>query len=66
LTPLVEGQNVLIVGMGEGELVNEKKLPQSRVSVSNGSVMLMRKEEPYLLRNIGKENLELLVIEVRE
>jgi len=26
----------------------------------------MPKEEPYLLRNIGKENLELLMIEVRK
>ena len=49
-----------------GELVNEKKSPQSHVNVSSGLVMLMPKEEPYLLRNIGKENLELLVIEVRK
>jgi mannose-6-phosphate isomerase-like protein (cupin superfamily) len=66
LNPLVEGADVLIVGMNNGELVNEKRSPQSQVSVSNGSVMLMPKEEPYLLRNIGKENLELLVIEVRK
>jgi len=66
LNPLVEGTDVLIVGMNSGELVNEKKSPQSHVNVSSGSVMLMPKEEPYLLRNIGKENLELLVIEVRK
>jgi len=66
LNPLVDGIDVLIVGMNNGELVNEKKSPQSHVNVSNGSVMLMPKEEPYLLRNIGKENLELLVIEVRK
>jgi hypothetical protein len=66
MTPLVEGQDVLIVGMGDGELVNEKKSPQSRVNISNGSVMLMRKEEPYLLRNIGKGDLELLAIEIRK
>ena len=65
LNPLVEGTDVLIVGMNNGELVNEKKSPQSHVNVSNGLVMLMPKE-PYLLRNIGKENLELLVIEVRK
>jgi mannose-6-phosphate isomerase-like protein (cupin superfamily) len=52
--------------MGNGKPINEKKSPQSRVNVSNGSVMLMPKEEPYLLRNIGKENLELLVIEIRK
>jgi hypothetical protein len=64
LNPLVEGTDVLIVGMNNGELVNEKKSLQNHVNVSSGSVMLMPKEEPYLLRNIGKENLELLVIEV--
>jgi mannose-6-phosphate isomerase-like protein (cupin superfamily) len=52
--------------MNDGGLVNEKKSPQSRVNVSSGLVMLMPKEEPYLLRNIGKVNLELLVIEVRK
>jgi hypothetical protein len=66
LNPLVERTDVLIVGMNNGELVNEKKSPQSHVEVSNGLVMLMPKEEPFLLRNIGKENLELLVIEVRK
>jgi len=66
LNPLVDGADVLIVGMNNGELVNEKKSPQSHVDVSNGLVMLMPKEEPYLLRNIGKEKLELLVIEVRK
>jgi mannose-6-phosphate isomerase-like protein (cupin superfamily) len=66
LNPLVEGTDVLIVGMNNGELVNEKKSPPSQVNVSNGLVMLMPKEEPYLPRNIGKENLELLVIEVRK
>jgi mannose-6-phosphate isomerase-like protein (cupin superfamily) len=66
LNPLVEGTDVLIVGMNNGELVNEKKSPQNHVNVSSGLVMLMPKEEPYLLRNIGKETLELLVIEVRK
>jgi mannose-6-phosphate isomerase-like protein (cupin superfamily) len=66
LNPLVQGTDVLIVGMNDGELVNEKKSPQGHVTVSSGLVMLMPKEEPYLLRNIGKENLELLVIEVRK
>jgi mannose-6-phosphate isomerase-like protein (cupin superfamily) len=65
LNPLL-GSDVLIVGMNNGELVNEKKSPQNHVGVSSGSVMLMPKEERYLLRNIGKESLELLVIEVRK
>lgn len=66
LNPLVEGHEVLIVGMNNGEILNEKKSPPNHLNVSNGLVMLMPKEEPYLLRNIGKENLELLVIEVRK
>lgn len=36
------------------------------INVYDGSVILMPKEEPYLLRNIGKENVDLLVIEVRK
>ena len=64
LNPFVESRDVLIVGMNNGELVNEKKSPQSHVNVFNGLVILMPKEEPYLLRNTGKEKLELLVIEV--
>jgi mannose-6-phosphate isomerase-like protein (cupin superfamily) len=65
LTPLVEGTDELIVAMNNGELVNAKKSPENHIEVSSGFVMLMPKEEPYLLKNIGKENLELLVIEVR-
>ena len=66
LNPLIEGREVLLVGMNSGEFVNEKKSPPNHVNVSHGLVMLMPKEEPYLLRNIGKETLELLVIEVRK
>jgi hypothetical protein len=54
LNPPVEGHDALIVGMNNGELVNEKKSPPSHVSASNGLVMLMPKEEPYLLRNMAK------------
>lgn len=64
--PLLQGHDVVIVGMNNGEFVNEKKSPPSHVNVSSGSVILMPKEEPYLLRNVGKESLELLVIEVRK
>jgi hypothetical protein len=66
LNPLVDGHEVVIVGMNNGELLNEKKSPQSHVNVTNGLVILMPKEEPYLLRNIGKQSLELLMIEVRK
>lgn len=62
----IVGGEVLIVGRNQGEVINEKKSPPSHISVYDGSVMLMPKEEPYLLRNIGKENIDLLVIEVRK
>ena len=52
--------------MNAGEIVNEKKSTQQHVNVSKGLVMLMSKKEPFLLRNIGKESLDLLVIEVRK
>jgi hypothetical protein len=65
LTPLVEGQDVLIVGMGDGELVNETKSPPTHVSVRNGSVFLMPGEEHYLLRNIGKGDVDVLVVRMR-
>jgi mannose-6-phosphate isomerase-like protein (cupin superfamily) len=62
----IVGGVVLIVGKNNGEVINEKETPPSHISVYDGSVMLMPKEEPYLLRNIGKEKVELLVIEVRK
>jgi hypothetical protein len=61
----VEGTEDLIVGMGNGELLNEKKSQQSHITVFDGLVMLMPKQEPYLLRNVGKESLTLLLIEIR-
>jgi hypothetical protein len=66
LNPLVGGREVLIVGLNAGEVINEKRSPQQRVNVSKGLVMLISKKEPFLLRNIGKEILDLLVIEVRK
>jgi hypothetical protein len=66
LNPPIEGTEVLIVGMSDGELLNEKKPSQSHISVFDGLVMLIPKEEPYLLRNIGKKSLTLLLIEVRD
>jgi len=58
--------DALIVGMGPGQLVNEKKSPPTNTNVSNGSVILMPKKRSYSLRNAGSESLEVLVIEVRE
>ena len=59
---LNEGEDVLIIGMGEGELVNEARAQKNHFNVTNGFVMLMPKEEPYLLRNIGEKSLDLIVI----
>jgi len=58
----IVGGEVLIVGRNNGEVVNEKKSPPLHINVCDGSVMLMPKEDPYLLRNAGKESVELLVI----
>jgi hypothetical protein len=65
LSSLVEGHEVLIVGMSDGELVNEAKSPQTNINLWSGSVVLMPKEEHYLLRNIGKQDVQLLVVDVR-
>ncbi len=66
LHPTVVGHDVLVVGMNDGELVNEAKAPQTHMNVKNGTVMLISKEEPYLLQNIGKQTLDLLLIDVRK
>ena len=63
---MIEGHDVLIVAMSDGEIVNEAKTPQTRLNLTNGQVMLMAKEEPYLFRNTGKQTLDLLVIDVRK
>src|ERR1039458_8514644 len=46
LTRWVEGEEDLIVGKGAGELVNEAKSPPFSVSMSEGLIFLMPKEEP--------------------
>ena len=66
LNPPVDGNNALVVGMNSGDLVNEKKSLQNHLYMRNGSVILMPKQEPYLLRNTGKQSLELLLIELRK
>lgn len=57
-----EGQDVLIIGMCDGDLVNEAKASTSHIDIKNGFVILMPKEEAYLLRNVGEKDLDLLVI----
>jgi mannose-6-phosphate isomerase-like protein (cupin superfamily) len=65
LNRMVKGYDELIIGLGDGELVNETKSPTARVEVRLGSVVLMPKEEAYALRNVGKGELEVLVVQMR-
>lgn len=60
------GGEVLIVGKNNGEIINEKKSPFGRIDVFDGMVMLMPKGEPYLLRNVGQSEVDLLLIEIRK
>lgn len=62
----VPGYDNLIVGKTSGTLLNESRTPPVRVAVFNGSVVLMPKEQAYLLRNIGEDYVDLLVIEIRK
>lgn len=59
---MVSGEDELIVAMGAGELINETKSPPLRITVKEGWVALMPKDEPYALRNVGKRQLNILVI----
>lgn len=66
LTRMAAGEDELIVGMGSGELMNEAKSPPSHISISEGSVVLMPKEEPYTLRNVGKQEVQVLVVRMQQ
>lgn len=62
----IVGGEVLIAGRNHGEVVNEKKSPPAHINVFENLVLLMPKNEPNLLRNMGQDNLELLLIEIRK
>ena len=62
----IVGGEVLIVGKNDGEISNEKKSSSNHINVFDGLVMLMPPGEPYLLKNIGKGNVDLLLIEIRK
>jgi hypothetical protein len=64
LTRWVPGDDELIIGIGSGQLVNESKSPVVDVTVSEGSMFLMPKDEPYWLRNVGKQDVEVRVIRI--
>ena len=58
----VPGEDELIIGEGAGELVNEAKSPHLPISMSGGLVLFMPQDEHYELRNVGKKDVEVLVI----
>jgi len=62
----IVGGEVLIVGKNNGEISNEKKPLANHINVFDGLVMLMPKGEPYLLKNIGQSEVDLLLIEIRK
>jgi mannose-6-phosphate isomerase-like protein (cupin superfamily) len=62
----MQAKDVLIVAMGDGDLENEAKESETHINVTNGLVILMPKEESYLLRNVGRQDLDLLVIDVEK
>jgi hypothetical protein len=55
-----------VVGLGTTFAAVPDLLAMLRRRSAAGINPLMPKEEPYLLRNTGKENLDLLVIEIRK
>ena len=65
LTRWVPGEDDLIVGEGEGTLSNEAKAQPVAIEMTAGAVLFMPKDEPYKLRNIGKQNLRIIVVRMR-
>jgi hypothetical protein len=64
LTKGISGDDEIFIGMGSGGLANEAKSPPVNVPVSEGSLFLMPKDEPYRLRNVGKQSLEVRVFRI--
>jgi hypothetical protein len=62
LRNMVPGENELVIGMGGGELRNETKSGSLSFPMSKGVVLLMSKDELFALRNVGKQDIDLLVI----
>lgn len=52
----------LIVGEGEGILANEAKSPTIPINMTAGVILFLPKDEPYKLRNVGKQDLRITVI----
>ena len=64
LTKGILGDDEVFVGMGSGRLMNEAKSPSFEVPLGEGSIFLMPKDEPYRLRNVGKQDVEVRVIRI--
>lgn len=64
LTKGIPGDDEVFIGMGSGELANEAKSPPGDVPISEGSLFLMPKDEPYRLRNVGKQDVKVRVIRI--
>ncbi len=64
LTKGIAGDDEVFIGMGSGELANEAKSPPVDVPVREGSLFLMPKDEPYRLRNVGKQDLEVRILRI--
>ena len=62
----VEDYDNFVVALSSGELASGTKSPENLINVIAGSVLLLPREEVYLLRNVGKQSLELVLIEVRK
>jgi|SRR5581483_10267805 len=56
------GENVVIVAMSDGVLLDEKQSPASRINLSKGMAMLIPTGENVSLRNVGETKLEVLAI----
>ena len=57
--------DALVVGLNSGILINETAKPAARITVSQGSVILVPKNERIIFRNDSGHNLVLVVIENR-
>ena len=55
----------LIVGEGDGILANEAKSPALPINMKAGVVLFLPKDEPYKLRNVGKQDVHITVIRMR-
>jgi hypothetical protein len=65
LTRWIPDEDDLIVGEGEGSLANEAKSPALPIAMTAGVILFLPKEEPYKLRNVGKQDVHITVIRMR-